>query len=119
LNQEWYADITSIPFFGHPRKMIFSDHSWIYLAVVLDGFSRKVVGWAIDPHIGSRLAENALTSALADRSLTYGELIHHSDRGIQYASKRYTQLLHQQHIRISMSRKGNPYDNAMCESFMK
>jgi putative transposase len=118
-NQVWFADITFVPFFGFPRKVAFSDYSWIYLAIILDGFSRKVVGWAIDARIGAQLIEKALTNAVASRTVPPGELIHHSDRGVQYASRRYTQILQQQQIRISMSRKGNPYDNAMCESFMK
>ena len=91
---------------------------FIYLAVVLDAFSRRVIGWALDRHLEDDLAIAALEMAFRLRNPPPG-LTHHSDRGVQYASNDYTGLLKQHDVRISMSRKGNPYDNATCESFMK
>jgi putative transposase len=108
INQLWVADITYIRL----------RHEFVYLAVVLDGFSRRVIGWALGRTLEAELALSALRMALRDRQPAPG-LIHHSDRGIQYASHVYTDLLKQHQIRISMSRRGNPYDNAACESFMK
>jgi putative transposase len=108
INQLWVADITYI------RLEI----EFVYLAVILDAFSRRVIGWALDRSLEDALAITALRMALRGRSPGPG-LIHHSDRGVQYASQYYTDLLKQQNIGISMSRKGNPYDNAKCESFMK
>jgi transposase InsO family protein len=86
--------------------------------VVLDAYSRRVIGWALDRTLEDELTLSALRMAL-DRRISSPGLVHHSDRGIQYASADYTALLKNQHITISMSRKGNPYDNAACESFMK
>jgi transposase InsO family protein len=86
--------------------------------VVLDAHSRRVIGWALNRTLEGDLAIAALRMALRRRSPTAG-LVHHSDRGIQYASKDYTDLLKEHRIAISMSRKGDPYDNATCESFMK
>ena len=107
-DQLWVADITYIRL----------EMEFIYLAVILDAYSRRVIGWALDQTLEPGLALAALRIALRRR--TPGpELVHHSDRGVQYASKEYTDLLKQHSIRISMSRKGNPYDNASCESFMK
>jgi putative transposase len=108
LDQLWIADITYIRL----------EREFIYLAVVLDAFSRRVIGWALDRHLEDDLAIAALTMAFDRRQPSAG-LTHHSDRGVQYASTDYTDLLKQHGVCISMSRKGNPYDNAMCESFMK
>jgi putative transposase len=108
INQLWIADITYI------RLEI----EFIYLAVVLDAFSRRVIGWALDRHLEDDLTIGALEMALQRRKPP-ADLTHHSDRGVQYASNDYTALLKLHGVRISMSRKGNPYDNATCESFMK
>jgi len=91
---------------------------FVYLAVILDAFSRRVIGWALDRTLEAELAMAALRMALRQRAPAAG-LVHHSDRGIQYACGDYTDLLKEHQIRISMSGKGNPYDNATCESFMK
>jgi putative transposase len=91
---------------------------FVYLAVVLDGFSRRVIGWALGQTLEAELAMVALRMALSRRNPSPG-LVHHSDRGVQYASLPYTELLKHHQAQISMSRKGNPYDNAACESFMK
>jgi transposase InsO family protein len=90
----------------------------VYLAVILDAYSRRVIGWHLDDTLRDSLTITALRMALADRPVTPG-LVHHSDRGVQYASGDYTRLLKDHRITISMSRKGNPWDNAACESFMK
>ena len=108
IDQLWIADITYIRL----------EMEFIYLAVVLDAFSRRVIGWALDRHLEDDLAIAALEMAFRLRNPPPG-LTHHSDRGVQYASNDYTGLLKQHDVRISMSRKGNPYDNATCESFMK
>jgi len=108
LNQLWVADITYIRL----------RHEFVYLAVVLDSFSRRVIGWALGRTLESELAVEALRMALKGGRVQPG-LIHHSDRGSQYASRAYTDLLVDWGIRISMSRRGNPYDNAQAESFMK
>ncbi len=108
INQLWVADITYIRLCAE----------FVYLAVVLDAFSRKVVGWALGRTLEAELALAALRMALAERQPDPA-LIHHSDRGVQYASHAYTDLLKEHKIQISMSRKGTPYDNAACESFMK
>jgi putative transposase len=108
INQLWIADITYI------RLRV----EFVFLAVVLDAFSRRVIGWALGRTLDAGLAIAALTMALAERKPQPG-LVHHSDRGVQYASAGYTELLKQHRAQISMSRKGNPYDNAACESFMK
>src|SRR5947209_8910604 len=91
---------------------------FVYLAVILDAFSRRVIGWALDRTLASKLTVSALKMALSERCIGPG-LVHHSDRGVQYAADEYTGLLDQHGIRIRMSRRGNPYDNAVCESFMK
>jgi putative transposase len=91
---------------------------FVYLAVGLDAYSRRVIGWALGRTLEDDLAIAALRMALRTRSPGPG-LVHHSDRGVQYASRDYTALLKERGNRISMSRKGNPYDNAACESFMK
>lgn len=108
INQLWVADLTYIRL----------DLEFVYLAVILDAHSRRVIGWALDRTLEDELTIAALRMALDRRSPAPG-LIHHSDRGVQYASADYTGLLKDHHITISMSRKGNPYDNAFCESFMK
>lgn len=108
INQLWVADITYI----HLTE------EFVYLAVILDAFSRKVVGWNLARHISQELALKALEQALLNRDFIEG-LIHHSDRGVQYASGAYTNLLKKNGIRISMSAKGNPYENAQAESFFK
>ena len=108
INQLWVADITYIRL----------RTEFVYLAVVLDAFSRRVIGWALGQTLEAGLALAALRMALLERKPLPG-LVHHSDRGVQYASAQYTEMLKQHHAQISMSRKGNPYDNAACESFMK
>ena len=108
INQLWVADITYI------RLRV----EFVYLAVVLDAFSRRVIGWALGRTLEASLAVAALRMALVERKPPSG-LVHHSDRGVQYASLDYTEMLKQHQATISMSRKGNPYDNAACESFMK
>src|SRR6185503_19039171 len=90
-----------------------------YLAVILDAFSRRAVGWAMADHLQASLALEALDRALADRAIVPGGLIHHSDRGVQYACGDYIARLVAAGIQPSMSRAGCPYDNAMAESFMK
>jgi putative transposase len=109
IDQLWVADITYI------RLEI----EFVYLAVILDAYSRRAIGWALDRTLEDDLSLAALRMALRARSPAPGGLVHHSDRGIQYAAKDYTDLLKAHQIDISMSRKGNPYDNARCESFMK
>jgi transposase InsO family protein len=91
---------------------------FVYLAAILDRFSRKVVGWALDKTLATRLPLEALHQAITARQPPPG-VVHHSDRGIQYASESYVQLLRQHPMLPSMSRPANPYDNASCESFMK
>jgi putative transposase len=110
-NQLWVADITYI----HLRR------EFIYLAVLLDGYSRRVIGWALSRNIDAALTVDALTMALASRQYHSNDqqLVHHSDRGVQYACTAYVDCLRSHNVSISMSRKGNPYDNAKAESFMK
>lgn len=108
INQLWVADITYIRL----------RQEFVYLAVVLDAFSRKAVGWALDRTLSTRLPLLALQRAIAERQPAPG-LVHHSDRGTQYCSEQYTAMLNIYGIVPSMSRPGNPYDNAFCESFMK
>lgn len=105
-NQVWAADITYVRTW----------EGWLYLAVVLDLFSRRVVGWAMADHLRTDLPLQALAMALGQR-LPETSLVHHSDRGCQYASERYRQLLDQRGIRCSMSRRGDCWDNAVVESF--
>jgi putative transposase len=107
VNQAWVADITYIRIRS----------SFVYLAAVLDLYSRKIVGWAISKRIDTELCVTALQMALETRRA--GGCIHHSDRGAQYASATYVALLQQRGLQISMSAKGNPYDNAFMESFYK
>jgi putative transposase len=109
LDQLWVADITYI------RLLL----EFVYLAVILlDAFSRRVIGWALARTLEDELTLEALRMALKRRKPTAG-LVHHSDRGVQYASQEYTELLLEHRARISMSRRGNPYDNARAESFIK
>ena len=108
LNQLWVADITYIRLHCE----------FVYLAVILDAHSRRVIGWALGKTLEAELAVDALKMAIRRGRVEPG-LVHHSDRGVQYASKVYTDLLTEQGIQISMSRRGNPYDNAKAESFMK
>lgn len=108
INQLWVADITYI----HLQE------EFVYLAVVLDAFSRRVVGWKLDQSLHAPLAIAALDMALAQRQPKAG-LVHHSDRGVQYASEAYVARLREHSLVPSMSRLGNPYDNAICESFIK
>jgi transposase InsO family protein len=107
-DQLWVADITYIRLKAE----------FVYLAVILDGFSRKVVGWELDRTLASRLAIAALEQAIAQRQPRPG-LVHHSDRGIQYACGEYVATLEKHRMVPSMSRPANPYDNASCESFIK
>jgi transposase InsO family protein len=108
-DQLWVADITYIRL----------DEEFVYLAVVIDAFSRRVIGWALADHLRAELALAALRMALATRTVRAGSLIHHSDRGTQYACSEYIAELERHGIQPSMSRAGCPYDNAMAESFMK
>jgi putative transposase len=109
LDQLWVADITYVRL----------AEEFAFLAVVLDAFSRRVIGWALETHLRADLATAALSMAIAARRPQPDTLIHHSDRGVQYACREYTSLLQEHRIQPSMSRVGNPYDNAKAESFMK
>ena len=109
VNQLWVADITYIRL----------KTEFVYLAVVLDSYSRLVIGWELGRTLQAELAIAALQMALNGRDWKAEELVHHSDRGVQYASSEYTQMLEQREIQISMSRRGNPYDNARAERFMR
>jgi len=108
IDQLWVADITFLRLADE----------WVYLAVVLDAFSRRVLGWSLGEKLDAGLAVAALRQAIDLRQPAAG-LVHHSDRGVQYASNAYVNLLLEHGIQPSMSRAGNPYDNARCESFMK
>ena len=108
INQLWVADITYI-------RLL---REFIYLAMLLDAFSRRCIGWAISRHIDTQLTLTALQMALRTRSISPG-LIHHSDQGVQYAATDYVAVLQEHKIQISMSRSGNPYDNAKAERFMR
>jgi len=108
IDQLWVADITYIRL----------EEEFVYLAVILDAYSRRVIGWHLGQGLDDSLTRRALSMALRDRTVLPG-LVHHSDRGVQYASHVYTQMLKEHGIDISMSRKANPWDNAACESFMK
>ncbi len=107
-DQLWVADLTYIRLRSE----------FVYLALVLDAWSRRVVGWALDRELTASLPKQALLEAIAARRPAAG-LVHHSDRGVQYASLEYVTVLHQNQIVGSMSRAGYPYDNARCESFIK
>jgi putative transposase len=108
INQLWVTDITYIRLRSE----------FVYLAVVLDRFSRKVIGWSVGPGLTAQLAVDALEMAIAQRRPLPGVVIH-SDRGVQYASAQFSRLVREHEMTPSMSRPGNPYDNAFCESFMK
>ena len=108
INQLWVADITYIKL----------REEFVFVAVVLDAHSRRVIGWNLDRQLRAEIAMAALRQAIAERPISPG-LIHHSDRGVQYACSDYTDILHGCGMQISMSRVGNPYDNAKAESFMK
>jgi transposase InsO family protein len=105
-NRKWAADITYVP----------TDEGWLYVAGVLDLHSRRLVGWSMADHMETSLVSDALGMALARREVSKG-LVHHSDRGVQYASLQYQALLEKHGITVSMSGKGDCYDNAMMESF--
>ena len=109
MNQLWVADITYVRL----------AEAFVYLAVILDAWSRRVVGWALMDHLRASLALAALERALAARPVAAGELVHHSDRGVQYACTAYVERLRDAGIQPSMSRVGCPWDNAMAESFMR
>lgn len=110
FNQLWVADITYI----HLAK------GFAYLATILDVFSRRCIGWALSRNIDAKLALDALEMAFKERKgVDLTGLIHHSDRGVQYASQEYVDCLTAHSIQVSMSRRGNPYDNAFAESFNK
>lgn len=109
-NQVWASDITYVQLM----------HENIYLAVIIDLYSRKCIGWNLSRNMGSHLTMNAIHMALKNRwTESLQGLIHHSDQGVQYASRDYVDCLRKRNIEISMSRKGNPYDNAFAESFIK
>jgi putative transposase len=108
INQLWIADITYI------RLQL----EFVFLAVILDAFSRRNIGWALGRTLSAELTLAALRMAVSRRPIPPG-LVHHSDQGVQYASRDYTEFLQGLGIQISMSRKGNPWDNAACESFIK
>jgi putative transposase len=109
LDQIWVADITYVRLLD----------GFVYLAVVLDAFSRRAIGWALEDHLEASLALTALEMAITARAKPLTDLIHHSDRGIQYTSNDYIERLERVGARTSMSRPANPYDNAKAESFMK
>jgi putative transposase len=108
VDRLWVADITYIRL----------EEEFVYLAVILDAYSRRVIGWHLSDGLDDSLTQTALRMALGHRVVQPG-LVHHSDRGVQYASGDYTDLLKANGIDISMSRKASPWDNAACESFMK
>lgn len=106
-NRVWLSDVTFIA----------TQQGWLYLAAVLDLYSRRVVGWAMDEQMSDTLTKRALRMALRQRKPTPHHLLHHSDRGSHYTSAPYQQLLNDHAIQVSMSRTGNCYDNAPIESF--
>jgi putative transposase len=105
-NEKWATDIT----------YVWTSEGWLYLAVVMDLFSRRIVGWSTADHLKTELCLDALQMALKHRTGIEG-LIHHSDQGVQYASDRYREILAAQGVECSMSRRGNCWDNAVAESF--
>jgi putative transposase len=109
VDQLWRADITYVRL----------EVEFVYLAVILDAYSQRVIGGELDGTLEDSLTLAALRMALSRRTVMPELLVHHSDRGVPYASGDYTQLLKDHHIRISLSRKANPWDNAACESFRK
>ncbi len=108
INQLWVSDITYVRL----------SKGFCYVAAILDAFSRRVVGWTLESYLDAELTLAALRMALATRAIN-ADLVHHSDRGVQYACAEYTELLKEYGIQISMSRCGNPYDNAQAERFMR
>ena len=108
VNQLWVADFTYIRLRGE----------FVYLAIVLDAFSRKVIGWALDRNLTAELGIRALKRAIEERQPPPG-VVHHSDRGVQYCCREYMAVVEQHQMTASMSRPANPYDNAVCERFMK
>ncbi len=108
INQLWVADLTYIRL----------KTEYVFLAVVIDRYSRKAIGWSLDRTLAARVAVAALQQAIANRNPPPG-VVHHSDQGIQYACGDYVDVLKANHMVASMSRPANPYDNAACESFMK
>ena len=106
-NQVWCADITYLPTL---------EEGWLYLAAEMDLCSKRIAGWKLDDSLAAPLVVEAFQRAVSSWS---APALHHTDRGVQYASAQYTEILHQHQAQISMSRKGNPYDNAACESFIK
>lgn len=108
INKLWVSDITYIPFGSR----------YVYLSVVLDAYSRKCIGYALSATLEEDIVLRAMDMALCSREVKDVGLIHHSDRGRQYTSEKYIKLLERNGIGISMSRKGNPYDNAKCERFI-
>src|SRR5439155_18167891 len=106
-DRKWTCDITYVA----------TDQGWLYLAVVMDLFSRKIVGWSMRDHLRGELVSEALEMALLRRRCPAAGLLHHSDRGVQYACGDYRKLLEKHGIECSMSRRGNCYDNAVMESF--
>ncbi len=109
VDQLWVADITYV-------RML---EEFAYLAIVLDAFSRRAIGWTLETHLQASIAIAALRMAINARRPAPGGLVHHSDRGLQYACSDYTDILNAHGVLMSMSRVGNPYDNAKAESFMK
>ena len=109
INQLWVADITYIQLY----------REYVYLAVVIDVYSRRCIGWKMSRHIDTDLTLKALQNALEARGPGLAGLVHHSDQGVQYANREYVECLEEHGILVSMSRRGNPYDNAFAESFMK
>ena len=108
INQLWVSDLTYIRL----------RESFLYLAVILDAYSRRVIGWALGESLDTELTVKALQQALAERSISSSG-VHHSDRGVQYCAREYVDLLKTHGFQISMSRTGNPYDNAVAESFIR
>jgi transposase InsO family protein len=108
INQLWVADITYV-------RLV---RGFVYLAAILDAYSRRVIGWEVSRSLDAKVALAALSMALAARQFS-AQLVHHSDQGVQYASGEYTNLLKERGVQISMSRRGTPYDNARCERFMR
>jgi len=109
LNQAWVSDITYVA----------TDEGWLYVASVMDLCSRRIIGWSTADHLRAELVTEALTKAIQQRCPTTEDLLHHSDRGVQYACGQYQAMLAQHGITCSMSRRGNCYDNASMESFFK
>lgn len=109
INQAWVSDITYVA----------TDEGWLYVASVMDLCSRRIIGWATAEHLRAELVTEALTKAIQQRCPTTEDLLHHSDRGVQYACGQYQAVLAQHGITCSMSRRGNCYDNASMESFFK